>query len=449
MVVAAAAPMSGPAVLRAQWSFVEEFSGAYSNSWQSAAGILPTESLEPLFPRTLPHVGPPASTFVTIDGEMALRLNTASASMWSRYGMLAGANLPSTGGVLEARINTLGQGGSNIDGLFDLWLVNRSDRAKFVRVGLFGDQFDAQRSWTFSTSAETFRLQPLNYAANTWYRVRIEQPPVPGENLRVSIWNDAADRELAAYSFPFTLGSLGAAFDVAVSQWMGGPPGYSLLSAVDYVRAGASVTRTEELVSAGSVWRYRDDGSNQGTTWRDPGFDDSSWQTGPAQLGYGDGDEATVVDCRPEPGLNCGVGTPNDPKFITTYFRNTFDVENPEFFQSVTLYLLRDDGAAVYLNGIEVARDKLTSDAGSNTSAVGAAVSDLAESWFYSFSIDPGLLEIGRNTLAVEIHQQSPLSTDLSFDLRLEATTVIPEPSTAALGLLALLAWLAQARNRR
>jgi len=67
------------------------------------------------------------------------------------------------------------------------------------------------------------------------------------------------------------------------------------------------------LVSTGSVWKYLDNGSDQGTAWQGPLFDDSSWASGPAQLGYGDGDEATVVN-----------GGPATNRFITTYFRHAF-----------------------------------------------------------------------------------------------------------------------------
>src|SRR5687767_9904937 len=56
-------------------------------------------------------------------------------------------------------------------------------------------------------------------------------------------------------------------------------------------------TDTVELIAARSVWKYLDNGSDQGTAWRAPGFDDSDWESGPAELGYGDGDEATRVDC--------------------------------------------------------------------------------------------------------------------------------------------------------
>ena len=53
------------------------------------------------------------------------------------------------------------------------------------------------------------------------------------------------------------------------------------------------------LVSTGAVWRYVDDGSNQDTAWRSPAFNDTTWQYGVAELGYGDSSdgrpEATVI----------------------------------------------------------------------------------------------------------------------------------------------------------
>ena len=50
------------------------------------------------------------------------------------------------------------------------------------------------------------------------------------------------------------------------------------------------------LIPLGAAWKYLDNGSDPGKTWRDASFDDSKWASGPAQLGYGDGDEATVVE---------------------------------------------------------------------------------------------------------------------------------------------------------
>src|SRR5262249_51127261 len=37
------------------------------------------------------------------------------------------------------------------------------------------------------------------------------------------------------------------------------------------------------LVEAGAHWQYLDKGIDQGTAWRDPGFDSSSWSNGVAQ----------------------------------------------------------------------------------------------------------------------------------------------------------------------
>src|SRR5580765_637422 len=66
--------------------------------------------------------------------------------------------------------------------------------------------------------------------------------------------------------------------------------------------------RADTLISTGAVWKYLDNGSNQGTAWRGIDFDDSAWTNGPAQLGFGDGDEAHVIN-----------GGPSTNRYITTY----------------------------------------------------------------------------------------------------------------------------------
>ena len=62
---------------------------------------------------------------------------------------------------------------------------------------------------------------------------------------------------------------------------------------------GAVEAADTVLVPRGATWAYRDNGSNQGTAWRGVGFDHSSWAQGPAELGYGDGGEATTVSFGP------------------------------------------------------------------------------------------------------------------------------------------------------
>ncbi len=165
----------------------------------------------------------------------------------------------------------------------------------------------------------------------------------------------------------------------------------------------------ETLVQLGATWKYLDNGSDQGTAWRGPTFSDGAWASGPAQLGYGDGDEATVV----------GFGPNASAKYITTYFRRTFTVASASSYTSLGLRLLRDDGAVVYLNGTEVFRSNMPSGAVSGTTPASVAVGGADESAFFSTSVSPALLFDGANVLAVEIHQSSGSSSDISFDLEL------------------------------
>ena len=167
------------------------------------------------------------------------------------------------------------------------------------------------------------------------------------------------------------------------------------------------------LVAQGATWRYLDDGSDQGTAWRQEGFDDSAWAAGPAQLGYGDGDEATLLSYGPD----------SSNKYTTTWFRKTFDVADAATLTGLTLELLRDDGAVVWLNGVEVARTNMPAGTVTSATRASSAIGGANESTFLQFTLDPATLHTGTNTLAVEIHQASATSSDISFDLRLLATT--------------------------
>ena len=109
--------------------------------------------------------------------------------------------------------------------------------------------------------------------------------------------------------------------------------------------AGSQIVDSQTLISHGSSWKYLDDGSDQGTTWREVDFNDENWQEGRAQLGYGDGDEATEISNGPGQG-----------NAATAYFRSTFGVADLSAVDSLSLQLVYDDAAAVYVNGTEVVR---------------------------------------------------------------------------------------------
>jgi hypothetical protein len=107
-------------------------------------------------------------------------------------------------------------------------------------------------------------------------------------------------------------------------------------------------------------------------------------------------------------------------RIITTYFRNSFEVVSPENIAGLTLRLKRDDGGIVYLNGAEVFKSNITN---ANVTYLTTALlaSDDGKTW-YSTNVSPTALQAGTNVIAVEIHQESSTSSDVSFDLSLEAT---------------------------
>ena len=166
-----------------------------------------------------------------------------------------------------------------------------------------------------------------------------------------------------------------------------------------------------EWVQEGSNWKYNDSGEDLGTAWRMPDYEDSAWAEGDAELGYGDGDETTVVSYGGDP----------DNKHTTTYFRHAF---NPGLSEATSptgfFQLLRDDGAVVYLNGEEVFRSNMPDgDIAFDTFSVDFAGDDAESNWNeYTVAID---VQPGTNVLAVEIHQYSLTSSDISFDLTLSA----------------------------
>lgn len=192
----------------------------------------------------------------------------------------------------------------------------------------------------------------------------------------------------------------------------GGDSGYSNT-------ASAATATLQTLVSAGSTWKYLDNGSNQGTAWRSSSFDDSTWKSGAGQLGYGDGDEATRVN----------YGSDTRRRYITTYFRRAFTVTDPTAFLGLTLRLLRDDGAVVYLNGVEVVRSNMPGGTIGYTTLASSTINGSAESTWNVFTINASMLVAGTNVLAVEIHQVSAKDGDISFDLALLAEKPTPAPT--------------------
>jgi hypothetical protein len=165
------------------------------------------------------------------------------------------------------------------------------------------------------------------------------------------------------------------------------------------------------LVPLGAVWRFHDKGTLPVGGWTSRTFNDSSWSSGAAQLGYGDDDVVTTVSFGPN----------STSKYITTWFRHAFQVDDPRTMLAATLGVIRDDGAVVYLNGVEVFRSNMPTGTITPTTLASSAVGGEDESAIFEADIDPARFVAGTNVLAVEIHQSDANSSDLSFQLQLSA----------------------------
>ncbi len=296
------------------------------------------------------------------------------------------------------------------------------------------------------------RVNPRAYAddpANWRASFATPSPGFENDGNRVPRVNAGADAVYQANGFPFSANLTGRVTDdgqpnppgavtVAWSQIAGpGPVSFTspnqVNTAVGFPGVGTytlrltandgaaqtgddvvvSIERTPSevtFVPAGATWKYLDDGSNQGALWRTADFDDAAWRSGPAELGYGDGGEKTVL----------GFGPESSNKYVTYYFRHAFNISNAASVKQLTVQLMRDDGAIVYINGIEAVRSNMPlGDIGSTTLA-SATVGNEEESTFFDSTVNPSVLREGRNVIAVEVHQINLSSSDISFDLSLK-----------------------------
>ncbi len=189
------------------------------------------------------------------------------------------------------------------------------------------------------------------------------------------------------------------------------------------------VALPDPIREPGTVWKYLDDGSDQSTQWRARTYDDSLWASGASQLGYGDPGDAegtgahTLLD----------FGGDSNNKHITAYFRHTFNVTDPTAFHGLSARMMADDGAVVYLNGVEVRRVRIPAG---NVNYKTLATGTFTEGVYEPFNIPASLLIAGANVIAVEIHQVQTNSSDISFDFELMGKnhTVSTQEDTVTFG---------------
>lgn len=191
---------------------------------------------------------------------------------------------------------------------------------------------------------------------------------------------------------------------VRVSRAGGGAP-------VDVSNAVFSISnvRRETPIPWRSTWRYQDSGQDPGAAWASAAYDDSAWAMGAGQLGYGDGDEATVL-------------TRTTPSQSSVYFRKKLTVSGA--VTSATLNVLYDDGIVVYVNGAPVLYRNVDTHGTAHARYANAG----AENSSATVALVPDIFVQGENTVAVMVKQVGATSPDLTFDLSLELGISVPPP---------------------
>ncbi len=161
----------------------------------------------------------------------------------------------------------------------------------------------------------------------------------------------------------------------------------------------AQIDHWESVVLEGDQFQYIVPNSQLETTWINLEFDDSSWNKGNSGFGYGDGDDNVILE-----------------SVISVYIRKVFVVANLEDIEEIILHMDYDDGFIAYLNGVEVARSLVSG----NPPAYNQGSDGLHEALLYqgiqpeTFGIDYGLLVEGENILAIQVHNESNQSSDLT-----------------------------------
>lgn len=165
------------------------------------------------------------------------------------------------------------------------------------------------------------------------------------------------------------------------------------------------VKHWETILDWGDVWKYRLGTSEPPANWKNLGFDDQLWSSGPSGFGYGDDDDSTIV--------------PDNTNSV--YVRKIFSIDDAANINMAVLHVDYDDAFVAYLNGVEIARANI------GTVNIPPAYNESATTFTEALIIYGGrpntyiiqninsLLQNGDNVLAIQVHNYGTGSSDLTL----------------------------------
>ena len=170
-----------------------------------------------------------------------------------------------------------------------------------------------------------------------------------------------------------------------------------------------SSTSFSQLFDMNTTWKYFDDGE-AASNWKSSTFNDASWKSGAAPLGYKMNVSTTV-----------SYGSDAQRKNPTTYFRKTFNLNTaPTSADQFVLNYQVDDGCVVWVNGQEAGRVNMPQGTPNFNTFSSTYAAD--EPFTGSLDLNPTLFKKGTNVIAVEVHNTSYTSGDLFWAGDLQTT---------------------------
>jgi uncharacterized repeat protein (TIGR01451 family) len=158
------------------------------------------------------------------------------------------------------------------------------------------------------------------------------------------------------------------------------------------------------VFNSASSWSYNNPNTDQGTAWRTIAAPPAlNWINATGSFGYNRGESITIPT-----------------GFRTNYFLKTVNIVNPALYSTFNFTYSYDDGAVVYVNGVEVKRSNMPT--GTILYSTNASTNNFTTN--ETFTVPASAFVAGNNVIAVEIHQQNATSNDCFFDMSLDATAL-------------------------
>ncbi|MGB8491945.1 MAG: CotH kinase family protein [Bacteroidales bacterium] len=146
-------------------------------------------------------------------------------------------------------------------------------------------------------------------------------------------------------------------------------------------------------------------------SWKDTGYDYSSWEKGRAPFWYGDGTGGTEL-------------TDMMNSYTTLFLRSTFECRSSALIKEITFLVDYDDGFIIWVNGVLA----LSSNAPSNPAYNSLATANHESGTGVLITVSTASLGLidGLNSIAVQCFNVNLTSTDLYFDMEIHARKDLP-----------------------